>query len=210
MDEERPKKDTFGSGADNFHYEDLSPALASAVRVLDAFTGGTDRSDIVEAPPEELESALRDVDTAFSDARLSDDFEACPHCYTDRDLAYLRTVPPLEMSPSDLFTISFCLTTTIGSARDIAYFVPAMIRTQLRRGTLEDAMVMRQLGRIAASDWTAQRRNALLRAYQAYFAWKPRNGIDLGDPQYRDWILQMLERPPHSEAVERPIPNWDS
>ncbi|HWT04738.1 MAG TPA: hypothetical protein VN224_03190 [Xanthomonadales bacterium] len=157
----------------------------------------------------EIESALRDVDAAFAGALLDDDFDACPHCYTGYDRAYLRGVPPLEMTDSDIGQIAFCLTSTIGSPADIAYFVPAMLRAQLRGVVLEDAMVMKQLGRIPARDWTAERRDALRAAYQAYFAWRPADGIDLDEPGYRAWISEMLDRPPHAEPVERPIPGWD-
>jgi hypothetical protein len=159
--------------------------------------------------PPEVRSALRDLASAFAGARLSDDFAACPHCYTDRDIAYLRTVPPLEMTNSDIGQIAFCLTSTIGSSHDIAYFVPAMVRAQLRGIALEDAMVMKQLGRIAAKDWTAERIDALRSAFQAYFAWRSADGVDLDEPGYRAWISAMLDRPPHAEAVERPIPGWD-
>ena len=159
--------------------------------------------------PPEVASALRDLASAFAGARLGDDFHACPHCYTDQDIAYMSTVPPLQMLNSDIGKIAFCLTSTIGSAHHIAYFVPAMVRAQFRGVAIEDAMVMKQLGRIAAQDWTAERRDALRSAYQAYFAWRPADSVDLDEPGYRDWISTMLDRPPHAEAIERPIPGWD-
>jgi hypothetical protein len=159
--------------------------------------------------PAEVRSALRDLAAAFAEARLSDDFAACPHCFSDHDIEYLRTVPPLEMTNSDIGQIAFRLTSTIGSPHDIAYFVPAMLRAQFRGVALEDAMVMKQLGRISTKDWTAERRDALRSAYQAYFAWHAADGVDLDEPGYRAWISAMLDRPPHAEAVERPIPGWD-
>lgn len=159
--------------------------------------------------PSAVQTALRDLASAFADARLSDDFNACTHCYTAFDIAYMRSVPPLEMTNSDIGKIAFCLTTTIGSPRDVAYFVPAMLRAQFRGVALEDAMVMKQLGRIAGSDWSAERRDAVRTAYQAYFDWRPADGTDLDEPGYRTWIMEMLQRPPHDEPVERPIPGWD-
>jgi hypothetical protein len=159
--------------------------------------------------PREIESALRDVDAIFAGARLSDGFDACSHCYTDDDIAYLRGAHPLEMTNSDIGQIAFCLTLTIGSPDDIAYFVPAMVRAQLRGVALEDALVMKNLGRIPARDWTAERRDALRAVYEAYFAWRPADGTDLDEPGYRTWILEMLDRLPHAEPVERPIPGWD-
>jgi|GEM_PF-6803310 hypothetical protein len=158
---------------------------------------------------DEIESALRAVDEAFADARLDEGFDACPHCYTDHDRAYLRTVPPSEMLNSDIGQIAFCLTSTIGTAADIAYFVPAMVRAQLMGVALEDALVMRKLGRIPAKHWTAERRDALCAAYEAYFAWQPADGVDLDEPGYRTWIREMLDRLPHTEAMERAIPGWD-
>ena len=161
------------------------------------------------AIPPEVEPALGRLASTFSGARLSDDFDACPHCYTDHDRAYLRRVPPLEMTNSDIGKIAHCLTSTIGAPQDIAYFVPAMVRAQLRGVPLEDALVMKQLGRIPARDWTAERRDALRAVYGAYFASRPADGVDLDEPGYRIWILEMLDRPSHTEPVERPIPGWD-
>ncbi len=181
--QERPTEDSFGTDDDGY-------------------------SARWELPPD-VRSALDKLTAAFAGARLSDDFEACPHCFTAHDIAYLRTVSPFEMTNSDIGLIAARLTTTIGSPCDIAYFVPAMVRAQFRGIPLEDASVMKQLGRITASDWTAQRREALRLAYQAYFAWRPADNTDLDEPGYRAWISVMLDRPPHSEAVERPIPGWD-
>lgn len=159
--------------------------------------------------PAAVESALRRVDLAFASARLSDDFDACPHCYTEADRAYLRTVPPSEMTNADVGQISFSLRSTIGSPDDVAHFVPAMLRAQFRGVALEDALVLKNLAALPAADWTSERREALRAAYDAFFDWHPDDSFELEDPAYRAWIVQMLDRPPNSEPVERPIPGWD-
>ncbi len=159
--------------------------------------------------PDEVEAALKRVDVAFAGARLSENFSACRHCFTAHDIDYLRTIPPAEMSNGDLAIIVFKLVSTIGSEWDIAYFVPAALRAQLRGVAVEDAILMKKLAKIPAEHWTAERQTALRAAYEAYFRWRPADGIDLDEPGYRTWIDEMLRRPPHSVAVDRPIPDWD-
>jgi hypothetical protein len=160
--------------------------------------------------PPEVEAALRGVEAAFADARLSEDFDACPHCYTDHDREYLRTVPPREMFNSDIGEIVFCLVSTIGSARDIAYFLPSMLRLQLSGVAIDDAILMKRIGAIPAEHWTGERREALRAAFEAHFASRPAEGfLDLDDPSYRTWIAEALERPAHAAPRERLIAGWD-
>jgi hypothetical protein len=154
---------------------------------------------------------LRAVEAAFADARLSGDFDACPHCYTSDDRAYLRNTPPLDMGVDDICGVAFSLGGTMGGVRDIAYFVPAMMRAAFRRFPIEDALVIKHLGALPPEDWTAERRDAVSAAFATYFRWRPADPVqvDLDDPRYRGWITEMLQRPPHAEPFEKPIPGWD-
>ena len=77
------------------------------------------------------------------------------------------------MSERDLAAITFSLVSTIGGLDDIAYFVPALVRAQLCGAAIEDALVMRNLGRLPPAHWTAERRDALRAAYEAYLVWDP-------------------------------------
>ena len=117
-----------------------------------------------------LRAAVDGLEMAFANARLSDDFSGCPHCFMPSDIEYLRTTPPERLSLSDVYYVGTKLISTLGSADDVAYFTPRLVEALAQGLPIDLDPIIDRIAAIPEPLWTAERRGAVRDAFGALFA----------------------------------------
>ncbi len=117
----------------------------------------------------ELREALNLLYEAFSTARLSEDFDGCPHCFTESDLRYLRQTARAELTSGDLSLIASKLVSTLGTAMDVPYFLPRLIEGLAQDALIDVEPLVDRIAQIPPSLWTPERRIRLSDAFEKLF-----------------------------------------
>lgn len=150
----------------------------------------------------EIRQAIDRLYRAFASARLSDDFEGCPHCFTESDIRYVRDTPVSNFTHRDLILIGQTLLATLGSAQDVPYFIPRFMEALAEDLPIDLRRIVDHIAAVPRALWTTERLCAvrvvfdvLLRAGQNEYA---AGGAfsDFANPEMRDYVSARLAELP--------------
>lgn len=130
----------------------------------------------------------------FATAELSEPLNACMHCFTPSDLQYLRETPRSSLSHGDLSLISSKLVSTLGTPKDIAYFVPRIVEAIAEGALIDVEPFGERLAQMPPEEWTKTRRRALAQVFRLFF-------------MAADGTLDDLAMESTREALKRSLPS---
>jgi hypothetical protein len=156
----------------------------------------------------EVREALDRLRLAFADARLSENFAGCPHCFTESDLRYVRETPLSSFTLDDLASIGSRLVSTLGDADDVPYFLPRLVEAFAQGMLLDIEPVADRIASVPAASWTPERVAALRDAFETLFVIGMRDYEEGGpygtfaDPNSRDYVRAKLAMLPNSSPTD--------
>ena len=118
----------------------------------------------------DLQAAIEQLYEAFADVALGIPVHCCPHCYTDADRTYLALTPRRSLTLSDSAYILTCSTTTIGTPRDLNYFLPRLLETWALGAHYMPEVMPSKLEVARDAGWTAPQLEAVLAFMRALLA----------------------------------------
>ena len=160
---------------------------------------------LLESPyGREARAALDRLYLAFASARLSENVDGCPHCFTESDLRYVRNTPLSEFTHGDLRMIGTKLVSTLGGAEDVPYFIPRLVEAFAEGMVVDVEPVADRIALVPASCWTPERVAAIRETFEMLFDLGHRDykgGGPYGtfaDPDSREYVRAKLATLPTS------------
>lgn len=169
----------------------LTPEFDAELKRLMSVGKPTSPLGTISVTPEgtRLRTSLERLYGAFKTYTMSDPFDYCDHCIAAHDAARFRATPLRELTHDDLWTIATNITLTIGSARNLKYFLPRLIEGAVENAGYNSEVVFGAIGRAEFASWSELERDSVslyVRAQaEANLIIEPSDAYDI-------WVMSTL------------------
>jgi hypothetical protein len=117
----------------------------------------------------ELGNSIERLYHAFEGCALDESFSGCPHCFTDDDVAYLRNTPLRDLSYGDAALLLPDSVYTVGSAKDLNYFLPRILETWAHHAHYMELTIPEKLELGRRAGWTNLQETAVRDFLRSFF-----------------------------------------
>lgn len=149
------------------------------------------------SPGDRLKRTVEALYFAFAGLSLDEALAYCPHCFTNSDVSYVRETRLRKLAFEEIAFILVKCPSTLGSARDLSYFLPRIFEAWANRALYMPEVIPDRIEVARGSGWTDAQLSAVVEFVGALF--DAINALE----RNASWYYELE---PEAERLRRALP----